>query len=42
MGENVAIAASTFIWWNESSQYTDNTKRKEWNNNKLMVIEWIP
>lgn len=41
MGENLAIAASALTWWNESSQCSDNTKRKEWNNNKLMVTEWI-
>lgn len=41
MGDILAIAASALTWWSESSQCTDNTKIKEWNNNKLMVTEWI-
>lgn len=41
MGKHIAITASALTWWNENSQYLDNTKRKGWNNNKLMVTEWI-
>lgn len=39
MGKILAIAASALTWWKESRQYTDNTKRKRWNDNKLMVAE---
>lgn len=41
MRGNIALASGALTWWNESSQCTDNTKGRGWNNNKLMITEWI-